>query len=394
MKTIIYTGAFRFPIGDAAASRVLSNAKVLRELGHNVVFLSWGGVPNVLDKFNDGDFYYHGFRYVNTDDIDVKTENPIKRLYNFFFSGVNALKIIVKMINDVDIVIGYNPPFFFTKKILTICKKYNIPFISDVTEWYNSNELPGGLFAPPAWVNYLNMTLVQKQVKNKIVISSFLDNYYKSSNNIKIPPLVDSNDSKWGDLNSVLPPFDGVRLVYAGSPAKKDLLETMLLAILKSVKEGLKLQFVIVGVSKEHILGYCNNKEILTLSNNFIFCGRVAQTLVPSYYNVSDFSIIIRENTRKNMAGFPTKLAESMMAGCPVLLNRTSDIADYVQDDYNGFLISDYSIDEFQFVLSKIVLLSKVKLNQLKLNSYNCAIEKFSYTQYVNNMYSFIKKLN
>jgi len=33
------------------------------------------------------------------------------------------------------------------------------------------------------------------------------------------------NGMKWYEKEQVLPSFDGVRLIYAGNPAKKDLLE-------------------------------------------------------------------------------------------------------------------------------------------------------------------------
>ena len=393
MKTILYTGVFRFPTGDAAAARVLNNAKILRDLGYSVVFLSWGGDVLEIDRQEDGYFYYDGFRYLPTYDIDVKEENYIKKISNHFFSGEKALSILGKMIHDVDIVIGYNPPLIFTSKILRICKKHKISYVSDITEWYDSNEFPGGSYAPPAWINYINMDLMQKVVKNKIVISSLLDSYYNSSNNIKIPPLVDQNESKWKDLKFVLPTFDGVRLVYAGNPGKKDLLETMLMGVLFCVNQGFKLQFIVVGVSIEQIKGYKNYEEILSLSDNFIFCGRVHQSLIPSYYAVSDFSIIIRDESRKNMAGFPTKLAESLTAGCPVLLNYTSDIHEFVIDSYNGFVFLDSSLTEFKLILSKVVLLSKLKLEEMKLNAFECAKEKFYYTMYNDKMNNFIKKL-
>ena len=58
MSKIIYTGAFRFPNGDAAAPRVLNNAKLLRELGYKVIFVSWGGPPRKEDKDENGFYRY------------------------------------------------------------------------------------------------------------------------------------------------------------------------------------------------------------------------------------------------------------------------------------------------------------------------------------------------
>ena len=61
----LYIGAFRFPIGDAAAARVLNNARLIQELGHDVRVLSFGGKKN--DTWQD----YDGVPYLVTSDIDT-----------------------------------------------------------------------------------------------------------------------------------------------------------------------------------------------------------------------------------------------------------------------------------------------------------------------------------
>ena len=39
---ILYLGLFRFPEGDAAASRVLNNIRIFRDLGHSIHVLKIG----------------------------------------------------------------------------------------------------------------------------------------------------------------------------------------------------------------------------------------------------------------------------------------------------------------------------------------------------------------
>ena len=48
MIRILYLGPFRFPDGDAAASRVLNNIRIFKDLGHDVYVLSFGGTKNGL----------------------------------------------------------------------------------------------------------------------------------------------------------------------------------------------------------------------------------------------------------------------------------------------------------------------------------------------------------
>ena len=223
-KTILYTGAFRFPIGDAAAPRVLNNAKILRELGYDVVFIGFGGEARDEDKQSDGQYYYQGFRYIISNDIDIQQTNILKRVIRFVFSGRKALSIINNNLHNVHAIVAYQPSSYFTKQLMALCKTHSFKLISDLTEWYAPNEFPGGAFAPPAWLNEWNMRVTQKLVKNKIVISSFLNKYYHTSSNVVLPPLTDSKEDKWSEFNEVMQPYDGVRVIYAGTPAKKDAL--------------------------------------------------------------------------------------------------------------------------------------------------------------------------
>lgn len=387
---VIYIGAFRFPNGDAAASRVLNNGKIFRDLGYSVDYISWGGVPRVSDKEDDGFYYYQGFKYYNTHDIDKKGLNPLRRIYNFFFAGKNSISLLSELIDKTDIVIAYNPSSYFTKKLKDLCKKYSILYISDITEWNSSEEFPGGQFAPPYWVNEYNMRITQKYVGNKIVISSFLENYYSSSNNIVLPPLIDSNDDKWHNQTSKLPKFNGLRIVYAGTPGRKDLLETMLKAVLLSLQKKIELQFIIVGVKEEDITAYEYYRDIQKWPDNILFVGQVPQSDVPLYYKSSDFSVIVRENVRKSMAGFPTKFVESMMSGCPVIVNITSDLSNYIQDGINGIVLPDFSVKSLQTALEKASSLNFEDINRMKSQAFFAGKEYFHFGRHVESVNKFL----
>ncbi|MHA8051673.1 glycosyltransferase [Aquirufa sp. ROCK-SH2] len=393
MKKIIYTGSFRFPAVDASSERVLNNARILSELGYEVIFYSFGG-PVLSQNLEDSDFgYYQGFKYVVTNDLDIVERNLFSRIINFLIRGTNAFKLIFSSSIKPDIIITYNPSFYFSLRILKFCRKRKIQLISDLTEWYDPNEFLGGKYGLPYLLYGINMKIIQKLVRNKIVISSFLDSYYRNSNNIILPPLLDPADEKWSIKEQVLPTFDGVRIIYAGTPTKKDLLETIIDAVILCLEKGLKLQFVIVGVSLSETSKYVNYNKIQLYPNHICFCGRVPQKLVPAYYNASNFSIFLRIPNRKNTAGFPTKLVESMMAGCPVILNYTSDIGEYVIDEYNGFVVSDFSTDSLFLVLEKICNISVREMDILKSNSLKCANENFSFKQHISRMDSFIQNI-
>ena len=113
--------------------------------------------------------------------------------------------------------------------MIQFCHEHGIYLANDITEWYDNNELR----ISDIWSNFKNMTKTQRKVKNKIVISSFFDNYYTESNNLLLPPLCDSQAEKWNGTveNERVQSFDGVTLIYAGNPARKDCVHTVINAV-------------------------------------------------------------------------------------------------------------------------------------------------------------------
>lgn len=118
-----------------------------------------------------------------------------------------------------DLIILYNASNGWTKKMIQFCDEHGIYLANDITEWYDNNELR----ISDIWSNFKNMTKTQRKVKNKIVISSFFDNYYTESNNLLLPPLCDSQAEKWNGTveNERVQSFDGVTLIYAGNQPEK-----------------------------------------------------------------------------------------------------------------------------------------------------------------------------
>ena len=133
---------------------------------------------------------------------------------------------------------------------------------------------------------------------------------------------------------------------------------------------------------------YLDNKQ------HFVFLGRIPQDMVPAYYQIADFSAIIREPTRKNMAGFPTKMAESMAAGCPVIASVFSDMTDYIEDGKNGIIVSDYSVEAIKEGMKRILTLSSNQINDMKLYAKRCGESRFDYRNYIDKVNSFIMKLS
>lgn len=158
--------------------------------------------------------------------------------------------------------------------------------------------------------------------------------------------------------------------------------------------EHQNFQLVVAGVDSDSGKAFFDNPtDFDCFADNFVFLGRIPQEMVPSIYHISDFSAIIREPSRKNTAGFPTKMAESMVSGCPILLNYTSDLAQYAIDGQNAVVIPDYTIESIKDGLKRISQFSDEDIKRMKTNTLNIGKSVFDYRNYIDKTERFISSL-
>lgn len=372
------------PDCDAAACRVTTIGKCMTDLGHDVTFLSWGGKYKDKDREESDDYKFMGMKYVITNEIDgVGLKDKLVKKFSL---GNKTLKYIKNLDWTPDAIVAYNTPFGFNKKLIRYCRKHKVKLISDITEWYDSNELN----SIDNFLNSLNMEKIQKRIKNKIVISRFLNNYYSESHNIIIPPL--------SFLTRIQTKGEGpsINLIYAGNPAKKDKLHTFINVVNKLSKDDIPFIFRIVGITKEKYLqSYSEFLDDTDLSNNIKFYGRVSHEDIPNYYSESDFMLLLRDSNRKSNAGFPTKFAESMCMGVPVITNPTSDLGKYVNNGVNGYLLENTdpeSIEKFMRELHET--LTREKIQDMKVNAAETGEEYFSLNSCKSDLNTFLNNLS
>ena len=88
--------------------------------------------------------------------------------------------------------------------------------------------------------------------------------------------------------------------------------------------------------------------------------------------------ILHRVESRLTNAGFSTKLVESLTCGCPVITNKTGDIASFVIEGFNGFTFDPTNIEE---ALTKALSITKSELLQMKQNSLDA--RSFDFHKYI-----------
>jgi len=393
---ILYCGSFRFPDGDAAAARVLGIGKALRMSGYDVEFAGWEEQESEVDSQSDGSYAYEGFSYKSQDEFRQQQLSPVKRLFRYLSAGANTLRWLSKKeLKDVSVIIAYHGNSIFLLRLHSFCKKHGIRLIVDCTEWYAPNHLVGGSFGIVRLDNEIRMRWINTRIGWLIPISSYLEKYYASRGGcvLRMPPLVDMSEAKWLVTENFRESGGPLRLVYAGTPAKKDLLGNVLRGLCSLKKEGICVELDLVGPSREAVVACIENDTgiLETLGKALVFHGRVPQSEVPLLLARADFSVLLRPKERYAEAGFSTKLVESLASGVPVITNPTSDIAEFIRDGEHGIMLTDCTPNAFVAGIRTALSLSSEQKHNMRRSARRLAETSFDFRRYAVPLEKFIK---
>ncbi len=374
-KKILYIGGFILPDGNAAAQRVIANAKLFTALGYDVKLV--GLSENDFDR---------PFKYEGLDCINLQYPKGTLNWFRYLLSINSYLKIIKEY--NPRFVIAYNHPAIALKKLLDYGRKTNIKILSDCTEWYVGK----GNFIHKLIKNIdtkYRMQYVHTELDGIIVISKFLERYYKEkgvNNILLLPPLVDKDNPKWAIAVKQKTQHNGIKLFYAGTGSRKDRLDLIMAGIDNVIKEtGKAIELDVYGSSKERLLQ--NYPEIANIPSFVRLHGRVSHQEVLNALANHDFQIFLRDESISNMAGFPTKFVESVSSGVLVLTNDTSDIKSYIEELGNGFIIDISSKQKLLETLNQALNTEKDELENRKKNINR---NRFDYHVYINETKQFL----
>jgi len=365
---ILYIGGFELPDKNAAAHRVLSNAKALRDSGKNVILV---GINKDLPK---------GTKmidtYVKISEFDTYAI-PYPSGMASWAKNIVDIKPYIELCQKygtISTIICYNFPAIALDKLRRYCFKNSINCIADVTEWYSVEGRNIVVKIVKGMDVWYRMRIVHKKLDGLLVISRFLENYYRNcKNNLYIPALVDTQEEKWKanyeKSDSVL------KLVYAGSPGYKDRIDVLIEA-LRFVKRNYILD--IIGITKEQYLSmYPQHKAFLKASSSINFHGRLKHLDTLQYVKKANYSCFFRMNDRMCEAGFPTKFVESITCGTPVITNKVSNLDEYMKENENGVLLKKIDSRKIAELIERIDFTMSVNRKLFDYSNFQQEIQKF-----------------
>jgi glycosyltransferase involved in cell wall biosynthesis len=378
-----------FPFGVAASNRLLALSKSIQEAGYKVIILSNGKERECDFNPEKKKYYFDNIEYRN---YTFESNNKLSRIMN----RTNLYSNLKRLLSDEEIR--------KIKFIYTTHKNYNFmtylnikmfikkPVIVDVTEWHNSFQFKNGYFNMKYLVHSINIRWIIPKAKNIICISTYIKRFYdkKKCNTILIPPQIDSN--KYIDNKKLL--LEPIKFFYAGSIGQKDDIKIVLKALtLLSSKELSNIHFTIAGIDSDSLVGLDDwtKSTVKKLLPNLSILGYIPKNDVEKLLSESHFLVLMRPIARYSMAGFPSKVPESLAAGVPVITNRTSDLSLYLNDGENSFFVDDFTAESLADTIRRTLFVKHDDFSRMSDSAKKCAFNTFDYQNYVDKISAYLK---
>ena len=336
---IIYVGAFELPDKNAAAHRVVANAKIFKELGYEVVFL---GIDKTLSSSERGVKKSESFFGFDCWSVAYPAG---KKNWISYITDLSALKYLVEICyrGRVKVVINYNHPAISQFRALRFCRKHDIKHVADITEWYDSSAGPLVWRLVKKVDTALRMRFVNLLEDGLITTSRYITDLYEKRGikTVELPTLFDC--SSVDDQTFVEPRNSILKLVYVCSPLDpkmvnkdrsnlKERLDEIVAVLFEVHKQNYNFQLDVYGNTEAEYLEVFteHNKILKILENKINFNGLTPNKIVRNRIASADFMIFIRDENRVTMSGFPGKLAESISLGTPVITNKMINMQRFI----------------------------------------------------------------
>lgn len=375
-----------FPYGGAFSSRARNITKMLCSCGFHVHVIA--PKSEGKEKTDELDGWNYSVQHIH----DAKNALTL--------SGIGTSRPYMKAISEygkdheINLIVS-SSMVFVADDLWKLSRKLGIPYIIENCEWYDPSTFKFRNWNPYYREHIRRIEKKNRKVDGVIAISRLFEQHYSfmGVHAIRIPSILDVDNTSYrlkatNDCD--------IHIAFAGSLGKgKEKLEPIFKALRRMDMVKRKIQLEIYGPSKAQVLSNIDNDaRLLERVAKYVHInGSIPQEKVAEKICRADYSIFIRPIRRSSNAGFPTKLAEGMAVGTPVITNDTGDVGMYLKDKKNGILLREGSEEELVQAFQTILSLPVSTYSEMRLNARKTAEECFDYRKYVDGMNNFLKEI-
>ncbi len=129
------------------------------------------------------------------------------------------------------------------------------------------------------------------------------------------------------------------------------------------------------------------------MEDKVLIKGRAGFDKVPQILANASLLVTSQPITKRAQGGFPTKMAEYMMSGTPMIVTNVGEISQYVQDSVNAYIVEPCNPEAYSQKLCYI-LSTPNESEQIAKRAYEYAKANFCSKPVTKKMIDFLAKLN
>lgn len=337
MSMVIMGDSFTFPEGQAATNRVATYAKGLIENGITVnVIVLMCVYKEQFTGVSDGIPYHHAFEHTS------RSKNFFVRRWRIFRKYIHTYQVLRKLHRQEKIVaINVWTTLLQTHMFCWLMARiFGAKIIRECSE-HPLREHQGGKINRRIGVM---KSYVESRFSDGILcISKYLVNYYrngglKAEKTFLLPSTVDPTrfDMK------VARPIKERYIGYFGSLTfYRDSIDVLIRAFAKFHPSHPGIKLVLGGFfsSSDQEKKTKNLVQELGIANDVIILDYLEREEVIKYILNADVLVLARSKDLESSASYPSKLTEYLSTGIPVVSVKVGEIADYLEDRVNAYLV-------------------------------------------------------
>ena len=375
-KRVLFISSFCFPEGDAGATRLLMLARALRTEGCDVELCGMGSATR-----------FDGFT-IHT--LNPGRHSKVLNWLSWRTIGIRSISFVREGLKKFDAVIASFLPSKAIEKMKQLCRESGVVFSVDCTEWFEPDQFPKGERDGGYLDHERLLTRTIDSSVNVIAISDYLKKHFeqRGCSVLRVPAVLDVEELSTEESNEVR--NGRLKVMYAGSPGKKDSLDVVLDAICDlSIDEQSIISLDLYGLNEEDAC------VMLPAGATLPTCvhahGRVSRAEVVEALRGSDFTILMRDPLKRfAQAGMPTKITESLGSGVPVIANLTSDLGKYLVDGVNALIVDRFTADALTCVLRKALATTYEERLLMRQAARASAEDALDYRAYAHELRAFV----
>lgn len=288
----------------------------------------------------------------------------LKKLSILFTAPYNLFKII-SVIGKVD-KIQFRAPTGMGIYILPFLKliapqKYWVKYAGN----WKSDNLPLGNKLQKFWLQYCT------SLKTKVTVNG---NWVGERNNVFSfeNPCLDKKDRVLGsEIISQKSIHSSINLCFVGALNEHKGVSLILKALESYESTNITFHFVGDGKNKSHYVALAKELDL-----NIYFHGFLKKDEIVKIYKKCHYLVLPSKSE-----GFPKVVGEAMNFGCIPIVSNISCIGQYVQNEKNGYLIEENTVENLVSVFNNALDIDEDTFKTYINSNYKIA-EKFTYQYY------------